>query len=112
MSAEVQKTPPVSKQKFWQQHIQDCSRSTFSQTQYCLTHGLALSTFSYWKRKLSKSRKDSPRFYPLTVQPVLPHKTHSVGSGLTLHRGKFRIDLSENFSTTSLKNLLVTIEQL
>lgn len=114
MLAVNQKIQARSKQEFWQQHIQDCSHSTLNQKQYCQRHGLALSTFCYWKKRLLMVKDDNPRFYPLAVQPLPPNDCQSTNSGLSLHlgQGKFRIDLSEHFSESSLKKLIVTLEQL
>ncbi len=114
MLAEYQKTPSVPKQEFWQQHIEECKRSTLSQTQYCRTHGLALSTFGYWKRRLQRSRICNPRFYPLTVQPLPQKVSQPSNSGLSLHLGndKFRLDISEDFSVPTLKKLITTLDQL
>lgn len=40
-------------QAFWQQHSLAWERSNISQREYCRQHKLRLSTFGYWRRKLS-----------------------------------------------------------
>jgi hypothetical protein len=114
MSATNQQRGVVSRQTFWRQHITDCERSPLNQKQYCNTNGLALSTFSYWKKKLGKKEKETPRFYPLTV-PQLPSPDNQAdhsGVSLTLNSSKFRIELAENFSASCLRKLILNLEQL
>lgn len=47
----IQPDSPV----FWPQHNQAWERSSISQKEYCLQHGLRLSAFGYWRRKLTRS---------------------------------------------------------
>ncbi len=116
MEAEKQKISDISKEEFWRRHVEDSKLNPLPQKQYCQEHGLALSTFGYWKRRLGASKKDKPQFYPLTIQPVTPSpkEFQPTQSGMSLHlcKDKFRIELAENFSTRSLKKLIVTLEQL
>ena len=39
---------------FWENHIHQWSQSRKSQTDYCNENNLAIKSFGYWKRKLSK----------------------------------------------------------
>jgi hypothetical protein len=114
MSATNQQRVAVSRQTFWRQHIADCEHSPLNQRQYCNTNGLALSTFSYWKKKLGKKAKKNPRFYPLTVPQLSSSNNQADHSGLslTLNSSKFRIEFAENFSASCLKKLILTLEQL
>jgi len=104
----------VSKKAFWQHHIEGCECSPLSQNQYCSKNGLALSTFSSWKRKIGTKTKSIPRFYPLTVQqPPLPtDRTNNSGLFVEVCNSRFRIELAEDFSASCLKKLLLTLEQL
>lgn len=114
MSATNQQRVAVSRQTFWRQHIADCEHSPLNQKQYCYKNGLALSTFSYWKKKLGKKEKETPRFYPLTVPQLPSSKDQADPSGLslTLNSSKFRIELAEDFSSSCLRKLIQTLEQL
>ncbi len=107
--AEDCKSSTPSKEEFWRNHIQSCSQSNLSQERYCREHGLALSTFSYWKRQLAKSRDREPRFFPLMLQgPPTAKKT--AGLSLYLNDDKYRIELSEDFSSSSLKQLVSVLD--
>lgn len=114
MQAEKLSCSSESKIDFWRQHIEDCSRSHLSQYEYCRTHDLALSTFSYWKRRLIAGKKERVCFYPLAVEVASQPVSPSAGSGLSLYLGqdKYHVELSANFSTSALKQLIVTLDQL
>ena len=103
-----------SKADFWLRDIESCNSSPLTQAQYCRQHSLALATFGYWKRRLNMTRQETARFYPLTVQPVLPTKPGASSAGISLHLDDegFRIDLLEDFSAPTLKKLIQTLAQL
>ena len=99
------------KSEYWRHHINQCHQSGVSQRHYCQANSLALSTFGYWKRKISKQPEEKIQFYPL----VLPDKPDlSDHSGLTLHlqKKRFCIELAEGFSGAALSRLITTLEQL
>ena len=104
-----------SKEKgtYWQDHILSCKQSGLSQKQYCINHKLALSTFTYWKRKLGKNQQQPACFYPLTVQSdtFLEEQNRNPGLRLLLSDTKYQIELEDNFSSTSLKKLLHVLEE-
>lgn len=114
MSAENCKPSSKSKKELWHHHIESCSQSGLSQERYCKENGLALSTFGYWKRQLAKRRATKPKFYPLTLQAPLVTSSVSKDSGLSLYLGndKYRIELSEEFSSACLKQLISVLQGL
>lgn len=107
----------TSKQKHWENHISCWRKSGLTQRQYCLRQGIALSTFSYWIRKLGKGT-ESPgptRFYPLTdrgTSTLLDKNGFDTGIRLSLCNDKFKIDLDKEFSETTLKKLITTLETI
>lgn len=103
-----------SKAAFWQNHIENCNRSSLTQAQYCRDHSLALATFCYWKKKLKMSGYQQARFYPLTVQSAQPSKKGPSPAGLVIHLGKdeLRVEIAEDFSALALKKLIATLKQL
>jgi len=102
------------KETYWQDHILSCKQSGLSQKQYCINHKLALSTFTYWKRKLGKRHQQPARFYPLTIQPDTFAVKQKQNSGLRLlfSGTKYQIELEDNFSSASLKKLLLVLEEV
>lgn len=106
-----------SKLKHWGNHISCWKKSDLTQRQYCLRQGIALSTFSYWIRKLGKGSAEqrAPRFYPLTVKDSsVSHDNQSFHTGvrLSLCNNKFKIDLEKEFSEKTLKRLVATLESI
>ena len=101
----------TQKSKYWQQHINQCNQSGKSQRHYCQANNIALSTFGYWKRKISRKPEDKIHFYPLVLPDDSSTPNHS---GLTLHlkKKRFRIEVATDFSSTTLKRLITTLEQL
>jgi hypothetical protein len=99
------------KQVYWQQLIRNWKTSGLSQKQFCQRESLALSTFSYWKRKIETPETEKIKFYPLSVPSPI---TQQADSGLLLLIGKKRyaIELNEEFSPTALKKLISALEQL
>jgi hypothetical protein len=114
MSKETTVNQAESKADFWRRRIESCTNSSLTQVQYCRNHSLALATFSYWKRKLEMTRQPKARFYPLSVQPenIISQSTPcSTGVSLNLCNERFRIDVAENFSASTLKRLIAVLEQ-
>lgn len=104
-----------SKSAFWKQHLENFISSPLNQKQYCKSNGLALSTFGYWKRKLKADHQQNPvTFYPLTVQPQITKHRCSRPAGLSIrfHQDELQVELTEDFSATTLKKLLTTLRQL
>lgn len=104
-----------TKSAFWQQHIENCSRSSLSQRQYCIRNLLALSTFTYWKRRLNKGKQQSQvRFYPLAVQSEPPRTSPSRPAGISIRlaQNDLQVDLAEDFSVPALMKLLTNLKQL
>lgn len=100
--------------EFWQDHIAACDKSDLNQTAYCAKHNIALSTFGYWKRKLRRAASNNQVFYPLTIpaaKSVIPAK-ESQGVSITLRDGRFSIEVDRGFSTTTLSQVITTLEQL
>ncbi|SBT15694.1 IS66 family insertion sequence element accessory protein TnpA [Vibrio celticus] len=45
-----------SLQQTWHRHVEAWQTTNFSQAQYCRTHDLDQSQFSYWKRKFNRTK--------------------------------------------------------
>lgn len=99
------------KQVYWQQQVRNWKTSGLSQKQFCRRESLALSTFSYWKRRIEIPEAPKIKFYPLSVPPQI---TQPADSGLLLHicKKRYAIELKEEFSPTALTKLISALEQL
>ena len=104
------------KPSFWQQHIDDWCQSGQSQQRYCQTHGLALATFGYWRRKLKKGSAEKPLFYPLVLSGrSLVSGTAQVNNAsvrVILGNNRFTIEIDEHFLPAVLRDVVTTLEQL
>ena len=112
MRKEIETTQ--KKVSYWQRHLQSWERSSLSQRDYCNANSLALSTFSYWRKKLGKNSADQPRFYPLAVVPDFSAVNEETTARLRLNlsRGRFQVEIQDDFSEQGLKRLIFTLEQL
>ena len=99
------------KLEFWQAPHRPMSAKWNEPATLLPGNNLALSTLGYWKRKLSREPEPPIQFYPL----VLPDDSGaSLHAGLTLRlkEKRFGIEIAENFSSSTLKKLITTLEQL
>lgn len=100
--------------EFWQDHVDACDKSDLNQTDYCTKHNIALSTFGYWKRKLRKAGSNNQIFYPLTIpsgKSKIPEKSNT-GIIVNLDGGRFSIEVEKGFSTSTLSQVITTLELL
>lgn len=104
-----------SKRTRWQHRIQTWSESGLSQKSYCQANGIALATFSYWRRKLKDAQPERAKFYPILVPPGEPFTSEDEkGKPLRLVLGeqRFVVEIEESFSPALLQKLVTTLEQL
>lgn len=102
------------KEQYWRYHVDSWRESGRSQKAYCSSHGLALATFGYWKRKIDQPVCDKPSFYPLTL------KSNQTGcsepkadSGkLILHIRNYKLEIREGFASDHLIKVINALEQL
>ncbi len=78
---------------------------------------LALSTFTFWKKKLRQCIKESSIFYPLTViennAESNSHKDFTdSGLRLLLGQNRFIVEMAKDFSPETLSSLITTLEKL
>jgi len=55
------------KKDFWQQHIQDWSKSKFPQKIYCQQNNISFASFGYWRTRLKRLQKPSKKLVPVTL---------------------------------------------
>jgi len=103
--------------RFWAKHLCRQRRGPLSRREYCAKHSLSVSSFSYWSRKREVSGAEptppdslAPRLVPvelLAEDAAAPACSfgHST-SGIQLHTGGVRIDLSVGFDVSTLRRAL------
>jgi hypothetical protein len=71
-----------SLQQTWQHHVQAWKTTNLSQAQYCRTHGLDQSQFSYWKRKFNRvnsvTQSVTSKFALAQIETVTEHVSSSL----------------------------------
>ena len=104
----------IQKKNFWQNHIQACGKSGLSQVEYCSGRNIPLSTFGYWKRKLSNGDNRKPVFYPLAVTHVHAGDADTKDTGLVLYLRdrRFSIGIEQGFSASTFSRVITILEEL
>lgn len=59
----------------WRRRLEQCERSGLAQRKFCLQRGIALSTFTLWKRRLKSKAPDRPAFIPVQLKEERPART-------------------------------------
>ncbi|MDV6254380.1 IS66 family insertion sequence element accessory protein TnpA [Vibrio sp. EA2] len=71
-----------SLQQAWQHHFEAWQTTNLSQAQYCRTHDLDQSQFSYWKRKFTRTnsvtKSVTSKFALAQVETVTEHVSSSL----------------------------------
>ena len=61
------------KERLWQQHVSAWQRSGLTQEEFCNHRGLALSTFTCWRRKFKEREQPAhPAFIPVQIETSSP----------------------------------------
>lgn len=104
---------PASRQEkrnYWSQHIEDWKSSGLTQSQYCDKQQLKLSTFRYWKARLTRLHLSKP-LIPVTVKTEVTSATRSFPSGISLAvNDRIRLDLEIGFNGDTFLNVLDLLE--
>ena len=101
------------KQEFWSNHIKAWEKSNLSQIEYCKENSLSRHRFTYWKSKQTKKSK-SITFMPVFEGPM-PHlqkPNHDSAPLKLILEEKYRIEIGDGFSSTTLQKLIYSIEGL
>ncbi len=112
---ESTRSRTTSKVRYWQHNIESWQKSGVSQKDYCCTHGLALATFSYWRRKLKdQSPAGQNRFYPLTIRKEREGESNTSGNdgNLVLQINGFRLEINKGFGAEHLRQVINALEQI
>ncbi len=102
----------TSKERFWRGHVEGWQRGGLSQREYCDQHGLALSTFTLWKRRLLFA--GAPAAVPGPVVEIVPlrHTVRALEVPVVLYlgRGQYRLELLDGFHAETLRAVVAALE--
>lgn len=102
--------------QFWAAHAAAKQRENISFPAYCKRHGLALSTFSLWRRRLAaRSAMSEPALQrkpqPTRLLPVTLAAAHGTDTGLSIvTTAGQRIAVAAHFDPTTLRRLLAVLD--
>ncbi|MFC5077535.1 hypothetical protein VTH8203_04544 [Vibrio thalassae] len=68
----------------WQHHVNDWQKGDLSQAQYCRSHGLDQSQFSYWKCKFTRTKSVTQSVTSKFALAQVETVTRQVSSLLTI----------------------------
>jgi len=95
----------VEKRRCWENHIEQWKKSGLTQASYCRKTDLKIKSFTYWKSRFKK--KNLPELVQI---PADPFSTPSI---LKLNIGSgFQIEIPDGFSTTTLGQVLLTLQSI
>jgi hypothetical protein len=108
MASKTRQEETFAKKRFWKAHIQAWNKSGLSQNDYCRRNKLKIKNFWYWKNKFSNNcDSDAVNFVSV---PVVQEKTLEISradfSGLTICINGFEIRVNNDFSSTTLTNVI------
>lgn len=99
------------KRRCWQGHIESWRQSGVSQAEYCRRNSLPIKSFGYWKKRNSNASRERLNFFPLVLSnPLRPPEATSLQ--LRLQEKRFTIEIKEDFSSSTLKKLILSLEEL
>ena len=77
----------------WRKLVERFDRSGQSRGNFCATHGLALSTFDRWRRKLGEAQAAADDAHHESLFVELTNATESAGSGTAAGAGAWEVEL-------------------
>ena len=102
-----------TKLQMWAERVQECRSSGLPVKIWCKEHGIKLSTFYTWQKKVFCSVSTEVQASTSVAAPVfaeifqaLPVKTASANVAATLNVGRLSIDLYDNASSEFIESIL------
>ncbi|NOZ66653.1 MAG: hypothetical protein GXP00_09205 [Alphaproteobacteria bacterium] len=101
-----------NKRRHWQTHVKACQESGLTRAEYSRQHNISYRALAYWHKKLS-----SPKVKESVLVPVALGRGKS-GNFIAPNQadlkiimpGNIKIEIGENFSSSSLVRLLAVLE--
>lgn len=99
------------KKRFWREHVERWTRGGLTQRDYCQQHGLAMSTFQLWRRRLATAAPE-PCFdiVPVVQAPRAALHLQSQPLALVLEGGRYRVEIGEGARVETLRTVLDALE--
>jgi hypothetical protein len=100
--------------RFWQSHTKALRKSGYSRAEYCRLNNLSYHAFVYWKKRIGAEvePETTNSIVPVAQIPAgqIPLQVNTPSSFTVDLRGRFKIEVRENFSSSTLILLINTLE--
>ncbi|MDR3631161.1 MAG: hypothetical protein P4L42_12595 [Desulfocapsaceae bacterium] len=100
--------------RFWQAHMKVLLTSGYSRAEYCRLNKLSYHALAYWQKRIGTEVE--PKMTSVIV-PVAQIPARQISLQATTHpsftvdlKGRFKIEVGENFSPSMLIRLINTLE--
>ena len=101
----------------WESHLRSWKRSSLSKAAYCRRKEISYHSFNYWKKRLEKAKPPSPitlvKLEGTEKMTSSFEKQHeNLESPIRFWVKDFCIEVGDNFSKTSLVQLIETLRSI
>lgn len=103
MQTDNQKKPVRLTKADWEKLSSEWKAGKLNQPEFCKLKGIKLSTFVYWRQKLSQEKKQK-QFLPVRANP-LPIKQHEREAVMLKLPNGISLQIASNTDKTFLKTL-------
>lgn len=109
------RTTRTERARLWQGHMDGWQQGGLSQRDYCRVHGLSLSTFQLWRRRLQAGATCTAlEIVPVPVPPsvIRPAVAPSVESpiAVVIGGGRYNVKVRAGFSSGAFEEILNVLE--
>ena len=90
----------------WRQRFEQFERSGLSQARFCQQRGLALATFTWWRRRLKMRTIDRPAFIPVQLKEESARTATTGAWACEIVGAQVKLRLRERPDTAGLRELV------
>ena len=100
--------------RFWQAHMKALLKSGYSRAEYCRLNNLSYHALAYWQKRIGTEVEPemTSSIVPVAQIPAqqISLQTTTAPSFTVDLKGRFKIEVAENFSSSMLIRLINTLE--
>jgi hypothetical protein len=100
--------------RFWQAHMKALLKSGYSRAEYCRLNNLSYHALAYWQKRIGTEVEPelTSSIVPVTQIPArqISLQTTTTPNFTVDLKGRFKIEVGENFSSSMLIRLINTLE--
>ena len=102
----------ITNNKIWQAHLNAWRKSGLSRAEYCRRNNISYHALRYWQKKRERLSSSEITFVPVPFTGAVQNDVvRKRISGLKVEFGnRFKIDVSDDFSSATLTRLISALE--